>query len=204
MNDRRHPLRLAILALAALTLATIGVQAGTTYFLTDRNGQIPFPISPPNRATGGPGAIDNMAIGQTTPAAGAFTTLKSSDGLVCPSFFTIGAPAAATDTAFFLATRAYVVVSAREVHAVAAGGASVVQLVKDTGTNAPGAGTDLLTNNTNTGFDLNATANTPQTGALIATLATKTLAAGDRLSVDFAQAIQASSGIVVTVCLAPQ
>ncbi len=123
--------------------------------------------------------------------------------LVCPTFYTLGAPAAATDTVFFVANRAYYVVSASEVHAVAAGGASVIQVTKDTSTNAPGAGTDLLTNNTNTGFDLNGTANTVQTGTLTATVATKTLAAGDRLAVDFAQAIQSSSGIAITVCLAP-
>lgn len=129
--------------------------------------------------------------------------INGDNSLVCPTFFTIGAPAAATDTVFFVANRSYLVVSAREVHAVAAGGASVLQVTKDTSTNAPGAGTDLLTNNTNTGFDLAATANTVQTGTLITTIATLTLAAGDRLAVDFAQAIQSSSGIAVTVCLAP-
>ena len=40
--------------------------------------------------------------------------------------------------------------------------------------------------------------------ALVAAAASKALAAGDRLSLDFAQAIQSSVGIVVTVCLAPQ
>lgn len=127
----------------------------------------------------------------------------ASAGSICATFFTIGAPAAATDTAFFVATRAMRVVSVSEVHAVAAGGASVVQVTKDTGTNAPGAGTDLLTNNTNGGFDLNATANTVQVGALVATSGVTTLAAGDRLSVDFAQAIQSSSGIAITACMAP-
>lgn len=108
---------------------------------------------------------------------------------------------AATDRAIFIATQAVMVLAVSESHAVAAGGASTLQLVKDTGTTAPGAGTDLLTNNTNTGFDLNATANTVQVGALVATPATVTLAAGDRLSLDWANAIQSSAGIVVTVTL---
>lgn len=108
---------------------------------------------------------------------------------------------AATDRTIFLADRAYIVTAAYEIHAVAAGGASALQLVKDTGTTAPGAGTDLLTNNTNTGFDLNGTANTLQTGTLVATTATLTLAAGDRLSIDFANTIQSTAGLSLTVVL---
>lgn len=203
----RHDLdwRLGMFSLLAAAIAVtmaisiLPARAGNTTFLTDRNGNVVFPLSPPNRANSTPGAIDNMNIGATTPAPGKFTTFSSTDGLVCLSAL----PTTATDAAFFVATRPYIVVSVSEVHAVAAGGASVVQLVKDTGTAAPGAGTDLLTNNTNTGFNLNATANTVQVGTLVA-VATRTLAAGDRLSYDFAQAIQSSAGIVITVCLAPQ
>lgn len=128
--------------------------------------------------------------------------INGNAALTCPTYFVTGTPAA-TDQAFFVANRSYLVISASEVHSVAAGGASALQVVKDTSTNAPGTGTDLLTNNTNTGFDLNATANTVQTGTLTATVATKTLAAGDRLSVDYANTIQSTAGVVVTVCLAP-
>lgn len=189
--------------LVAALLLPAAAQGANTIFLTDRNGQIPFPILPPNRATGAAGSIDNMAIGQTTPRAGAFSSLKSSDGIVCPSYVMVGA-GAATDAVFFVATRAYTVVSISQVHSVAAGGASKLQVTKDTGTNAPGEGTDLLTNNSNAGFDLNATANTVQSGALVATAGVTTLATGNRLSVDFADAIQSSAGVVVTACLAPQ
>lgn len=125
-------------------------------------------------------------------------------GEICPTFYIVGAPATgASDATFFIANRAYRVISARETHGVAAGGASVVQITKDTGTQAPGGGTDLLTNNTNTGFDLNATANTVQVGTLTSTVASLNLAVGDRLGVDFANAIQSSSSIAITVCLAP-
>lgn len=142
-----------------------------------------------------PGAAVSTGIPGTVQIAG-------DSSLECATYNPSGA-AAATDAVFFIANRSYLVVSAREIHSAAAGGASVLQLVKDTSTNAPGAGTDLLTNNTNTGFDLNGTANTTQTGTLIATIATKTLAAGDRLSVDYANTIQSSAGIVVTACMAP-
>lgn len=105
---------------------------------------------------------------------------------------------AATDRAFFVATAACKVIAVSEVHSVAAGGASALQLVKDTGTTAPGAGTDLLTS---TGFDLNATANTVQVGTLVGTASSLALAAGDRLSLDWANTIQSTAGLVVTVTL---
>lgn len=108
---------------------------------------------------------------------------------------------AATDRVFFVAPVACTVVAISEVHGVAAGGASVLQVTKDVSTDAPGAGTDLLTNNTNTGFDLNATANTVQAGTLTATAASLALAVGNRLAIDFANTIQSTAGLCVTVIL---
>ncbi len=107
------------------------------------------------------------------------------------------------DQAIFIADRAYKVESVDEVHAVAGDHASAVslQVTKDTSTNAPGAGTDLLTNNTNAGFNLKATANTVQNGTLTATEASLTLAVGNRLSLDFAGDVQNLAGVVVTITL---
>jgi hypothetical protein len=73
-------------------------------------------------------------------------------------------------------------------------------VIKDTGTAAPGAGTSLHQSGS---FNLNATANTVQTATVSTTVATLTMAAGDRLAVKFANAIQASVGIVVTVGMVP-
>lgn len=195
---------LLLLFVIALLFSSPARADTTTIFLTDRAGQIPFPFGPPNRATGGPGAIDNMAIGQSTPRNGKFlaleaTSIKSGDGVTCATYAPSGTPAA-TDAVFFIATRAYNIVSISAVFSVTAGGASKLQVTLDTGTNAPGAGTDILTNNTNTGFDLAATANTVQVGTFAATA----LAAGDRLAVDYANAIQSTAGMVVTACLSPQ
>lgn len=142
----------------------------------------------------GPRLIDGDLINQITT--------RVNNGPTVVVYAPSGTPSA-TDVAFFVATRAYRVIAISEVHSVAAGGASVIQVTKDTGTTAPGAGTDLLTNNTGGGFDLNATANTVQVGALATLNATITLAAGDRLSVDYAQTIQSTAGIVITVALQP-
>lgn len=80
---RNHRFRFAILSAAAaiaFMAAIPSAKAGNTTLLTDKNGQITFPISPPNRATNGPGAIDNMAIGATRPSTGRFTQIQT-DGV---------------------------------------------------------------------------------------------------------------------------
>lgn len=115
------------------------------------------------------------------------------------------ANASLADQAFFVADRAYRVKSISEIHSVLGtdAGAVNLQVTKDTGTAAPGAGTDLLTDNANAGFNLKGTINTVQNGTLTATAASLALAAGDRLSVDFAGVLTAVAGVVVTVTLEP-
>ena len=70
---------LFILALL-FVLMCAPARAGNTTFLTDKNGQITFPLSPPNRATSGPGLIDNMTIGATTPRPGTFSQINPAGG----------------------------------------------------------------------------------------------------------------------------
>jgi hypothetical protein len=141
-------------------------------------------------------AINQMSKGKTRQA-----------GALIPSrvnvSFVMNANASLADQSFFVATRAYEVAEISEVHAVAGNdaGAVNVQVTKDTGTQAPGAGTDLLTNNTNAGFNLKGTANTVQQGSLVSTQASRRLAAGDRLSVDFAGTLTTLAGVVITVSL---
>lgn len=138
-----------------------------------------------------------VSFGSTLAVTGAVTFTVPPTGTYFSASYVGQTTEAATDRQFFVAPVACSIVAMSEVHAVAAGGASALQVVKDTGTNAPGAGTDILTNNTNSGFDLNATAQTVQVGTFAAT----SLAAGDRLSLDFAQAVQSTAGLLVTVIL---
>jgi hypothetical protein len=114
-------------------------------------------------------------------------------------------PAALVDQTFFVATRAYQVTACSFVGAAAETTAATlrVQVTKDTSTNAPGAGVDLLTNNGNAGFDVKATANTVQTGTLTGTAADLKLAVGDRLSVDYTVAATEGAGITITCSLQP-
>jgi len=114
---------------------------------------------------------------------------------------TASSPADHVDRTFFIANQAYQVTAIRFVHATANGATLYAQVTKDTSTEAPGAGVDLLTNNSNSGFDCNATANTVQTGTLTATTANLQLAAGDRLSVDFSTSATSLVGVTITVTL---
>lgn len=106
------------------------------------------------------------------------------------------------DACMFIANYPCKVVAIREVHSTAGSdaGAVNIQVTKDTGTTAPGAGTDLLTDNAGAGFNAKGTANTVQNGTLVAE-ATRTLAVGDRLGVDFAGTLTALAGVVITVSI---
>lgn len=205
------------LLLAALCLLPITAYAQTRLdnyqpgFRTIDGSQLNKMVAAVNnlQGTGTPGAVTGTTgvfsstlnvTGATALAGGlTLTGTTAASGITCATFAPLGAPAAATDTVFFVATRAFRVVSISQVHAVAAGGTSTLQVTKDTATDAPGAGTDLLS----AAFNLNATANTVQAGTLVTTAGVTSLAAGNRLAVDFADAIQSSSGIAVTACMAP-
>ena len=106
----------------------------------------------------------------------------------------------ATDRSIFTAPYDCTVQSINEVHSVVGsdGGAVNLQITKDTGTTAPGAGTDLLSNNTNAGFDLKSTINTVVYGAFKAGVSRK-LSRGDRLSLDFAGDHTDVNGLTVTI-----
>ena len=119
--------------------------------------------------------------------------------------FNMAANGGLADQAFYIANKNTQVAAAYYVHSTAGTDASAVnlQLVKDTGTDAPGAGTNLLTNNTNAGFDCKGTINVVQTGTLTGTAASLRMAPGDRLSVDFAGTLTALAGVVMIVVLQP-
>jgi hypothetical protein len=75
------------------------------------------------------------------------------------------------------------------------GGAVTGDITKDTGTNAPGAGTSILA----AALSLKTTANTTMSPALAASAATLTMAAGDRLAFKLTGTPTALANLVVTV-----
>jgi hypothetical protein len=104
---------------------------------------------------------------------------------------------------FFIADRAYEIVDASCVFDVAAGGASTLGVTIDKGTTAPGAGTVVQTDNTNAGFNLNATARTVQF-MTPAVRSKRFLEAGDRLGLVPVGAAQNTSLVAITCQLIPK
>lgn len=100
---------------------------------------------------------------------------------------------------FFTAFRYYEVIDASCGFPAAAGSASKVAVTIDSVLNAPGTGLVIQTDNTNAGFDANATANTIQV-ATLATLRNRLLSPGDRLSL-LPSGAALPNGLYVTVSL---
>lgn len=154
-------------------------------------------------------AGDRLGIvftGTLTTLAGVVFTISVTPAMKGEAaVYAMNANGSLADQSFFVANRPCTVSAIYYAHAVKGTNGSAVnlQVTKDTSTDAPGAGTDLLTNNTNAGFDCKGANYTVQTGTLTATAATLRLAAGDRLSVDFAGTLTALAGVVVVVLFAP-
>ncbi len=105
---------------------------------------------------------------------------------------------------FFIANAPYTVTAARWSHSTAGSSATcLIEMTKDATTDAPGAGTALLTNNTSTGFDGHAAANVPQVATFVTTAGALNLAIGQRLSLDFNGTLTALAGVCCTVSLTP-
>lgn len=108
--------------------------------------------------------------------------------------------ASIADACFFIANRPMIITRIDYLHGTAAGAASNVQVTQDTGTDAPGAGTNILTNNAGSGFDCAGAVNTVQNGTF--TAGTR-LATGDRLSVDFSGTTTSLATMCIVVTFAP-
>ena len=105
------------------------------------------------------------------------------------------------DSVIFLADQAYEVIASSAVWSTAGAGGNNAQLTIARGTDAPGAGTDLLALDTNAGFQIDGTANTVEVGTYIDTRF-NFLMPGDRLCVDFT-ATTTLVGFLTTVSLRP-
>ena len=98
--------------------------------------------------------------------------------------------------AIFTADEAYIVTAVSEVHGVVSA-SGTLQIEKLTGTTIPGSGTSILTGTIN----LAGTINTVVAGTVTSTVATKTLAVGDRLGGVLAGVLTGLLGATVTITL---
>jgi len=158
--------------------------------------------------TGGNGAGGTAAGGNINLVPGTAVStgipgeiqVNSAAGLLSvgwQQFLSASVPVSGTSYPFFVATRAF------RVKAVSVYASSTttptVDIFKDTGTNAPGAGTSVLTG----AISFSAVANTVVNGTVSTTIATVTLAAGDRLSAKWGSTVGALTGAVINVLLTP-
>jgi hypothetical protein len=113
-------------------------------------------------------------------------------------FLAANVPVSGTSYPVYLANRAMRV---KAVRVVCSSTATVptVDVIKDTGTTAPGGGTSVLTG----AISFNTTANTVVAGTLTSTIATLTLAAGDRLSLKWGGTVGSLTGALVNILLEP-
>lgn len=150
--------------------------------------------------------ISVKVSGVTTSLAGVEVTLYLSPGHNGDSaVFNMNTNAQIATQAFYTANKNMKIASVYYVHSTAGtnGSAVNIQVTKDTGTTAPGAGTALLTNNSSNGFDAKGTINVIQTGALTATAANLRLAPGDRLSFKTTGTLTSLAGVVLVVNFVP-
>lgn len=107
-------------------------------------------------------------------------------------------PVSGTSYTVFMANRAYRVKAASVICSSTAT-VPTADVTKDTGTTAPGSGSTVLTGV----MTFSGTANTRVAGTLVATVATLTLAAGDRLAVKWAGTVGAITGAMVSILVVP-
>jgi len=114
-------------------------------------------------------------------------------------FGTTPQTAANYTTPFFIANRPYRVISITERHQVAGSDAGAVtcQVKKVPSGTAPASGTNLLA----TAFNMKATADTNQTGALSAVQGALTISSGDSICLESSGTLTALVGVTVSVLL---
>lgn len=168
------------------TGANITITAGSGAGGTNAGGNVNL-VPGSAVSTGTPGEI------QINSARGLFDTCW----VQYPPYAT-NIPVTGTSYTFFLANRAYRVVAASIINS-STSTVPTVNVTKDTGTTAPGAGSSVLTG----AMTFSATANTRVTGTPNATVATTNLAIGDRLATVWGGTIGAITGAIVCVTLVP-
>lgn len=102
-------------------------------------------------------------------------------------------------TSIFISNGEYTVTGVKAVWSTKSSVNATIDVTKDTSTNAPGAGTTVLSAT----VDATATANTVASPALSATSTVLRLTAGDRLAVKLGGTLTSLAGVVVVVSLQP-
>lgn len=142
--------------------------------------------------------VPGAAVSTGTPGEFQVNSVAGSTEATWQQFLAASVPVSGTSYTFFMANRAY---RCKAASVICSSSATVptVDITKDTGTTAPGGGTSILTGV----ITFSGTANTRVTGTLTSTVATLTLAAGDRLAAKWGGTVGSITGGMVSVLLVP-
>lgn len=144
-----------------------------------------------NTQKAGPGSAGIWVDASNTPKYNPDGTARN----LAPFQVSIPVDATSVDTNVFIAPVACKLVRAQEAHSVVGGASAAVDVKKCTGTTAPASGTSMLAS----AFDLTSgVAINTVTDKTLAAPATVTLAAGDRVALDFSGTL---TGLVGSVTL---
>lgn len=174
----------------AVGAATLG--AGSPITITGGNG------AGGTAAGGNINLVPGTAVSTGVPGEVQINGVSGFFEATWQQFLAASVPVTGTSYNFFMANRAY---RAKAASIICSSTSTVptVDITHDTGTNAPGAGTSILTGV----MTMSATANTRVVGTLSATVATLTLAAGDRLAHKWGGTVGSITGALVSVLLEP-
>lgn len=176
----------------AITVGAATAAVGASITVTAGNG---------NGSTNGGGNINlvpGTAVSTGTPGEVQIAgTAGTFDAIWSQPLSTTACPASAAVVSFFMANRAYRI-KAVSVILSTHGTSETFTFHKNTGTTAAGAGTAILT-----GAIAIAADNTRVAGTLSSTVATVTMAAGDRLSFTVGGTVGSAAGVLVSVLLVP-
>lgn len=108
-------------------------------------------------------------------------------------------------SAVFICDRQYELLMVQEVHSVLGtdAGAVTIDVMKATGTTAPGSGTSVLASTFNAKGTINTVLTRSKATATLAAQATRTFAPGDRVCVVFTGVLTALAGVAVSIYLKP-
>lgn len=141
--------------------------------------------------------VPTVAVSTGTPGEVQINSARGFFEACWQQFLPANVPVTATSYSFFLANRAYRVVAASIIASSTT--TPTVDVFKDSGTNAPGAGATVLT----AVMTFSGTANTRVTGTPSATVSATNIAAGDRLSAKWGGTVGALTGGMLCVTLVP-
>lgn len=170
--------------------ATAG--AGSAVTITGGNG------AGGTAAGGNVNIVPGTAVSTGIPGEVQVNSVAGLFDAIWQQYLPAAVPVSGSSYTFFMANRAYRV-KAASCSCSSSATVPTVDIIKDTGTGAPGAGSSVLTGV----MTFDTTANTRVVGTVSSTIATVNLAAGNRLAAKWGGTVGSITGAIISVTLVP-